>query len=215
MLPNKRKQLWTVFLLVFNKSNKRNPNINNNNHVNLKRLVNLTNLFTLSFMEMKRRDDSMKYNIKKLKVCLFLIVLFLFGSGCTGNQEQSAKENQDTNIVKVHTNNPIGQSVANQVKEKTIKREEVTGVKAVNTDKELLVALKVKQFDRFQLKNIKKKVKSDLEKMYPDHKVFVSTDQKIYLELEQLEQKLQKDQPKKKILNKEFDEIKSLMKEQA
>ncbi|RAS75451.1 YhcN/YlaJ family sporulation lipoprotein [Priestia endophytica] len=157
----------------------------------------------------------MKYNIKTLKVCLFLIVLSGFGSGCTGNQQKSAKENQDTHIVKVHTNNRIGQSVANQAKEKTIKREEVTGVKAVNTDKKLLIALKVDQFDRFQLKNIKKKVKSDLEKKYPGYKVFVSTDQKIYLELEQLEQKLQKDQPKKKILNKEFDEIESLMKEQA
>ncbi|MCY8234757.1 YhcN/YlaJ family sporulation lipoprotein [Priestia endophytica] len=157
----------------------------------------------------------MKYNIKKLKVCLFLIVLFVFGSGCTGNQEQSAKENQDTHIAKVHTNHPVDQSVANQAKGKTIKREEVTGVKAVNTDKELLVALKVEQFDRFRLKTIKKNVKSNLEKTYPDYKVFVSTDQKIFLELEQLEQKLQKDQPKKKILNKEFDEIKSLMKEQA
>ncbi|MFC0270421.1 hypothetical protein ACFFIX_02970, partial [Metabacillus herbersteinensis] len=83
------------------------------------------------------------------------------------------------------------------------------------TDKELLLAVKVDQFDRFRLKKIEKKVKSDLEKTYPDHKIEVSTDSKIFLELEQLEQKLQKDKTKMKTLKKEFDKIKSLMKEKA
>ncbi|MBT6252482.1 MAG: hypothetical protein HOI84_04165 [Flavobacteriaceae bacterium] len=157
----------------------------------------------------------MKNKVKIVNIGLFLIVIIGLGSGCTGNQNQFANNNDDANIVKVHTSKPIDQSVANQAKEKVIKEEEISGVKAVNTDKELLLAVKVDHFDRLRLKNIEKKVKSDLEKAYPDHKIEVSTDSKMYLELEQLEKKLQKDKTKMKTLKKEFDKIKSLMKEKA
>ena len=71
-------------------------------------------------------------------------------------------------ISQVHTSKPINQSVANHAKEKMITKEEISDVKAVNTDKELLVAIKVENFNRFRLKKIEKTVKSDLEKMYPE-----------------------------------------------
>lgn len=157
----------------------------------------------------------MKDKITLLKIFLLLLITIGLSSGCIGNQNQFANNNDDANVVKVHTSKPIDQSVSNEAKEKVIKEKEVSGVKAVNTDKELLLAVKVDQFDRFRLKNIEKKVKSDLEKAYPNHKIIVSTDSKMYLELEQLEQKLQKDKTEKKTLKKEFDKIKSLMKEKA
>ncbi|WP_257962476.1 YhcN/YlaJ family sporulation lipoprotein [Bacillus sp. UMB0893] len=153
--------------------------------------------------------------MKTLNICLIIVAAIGIGSGCNGNQNQLGSDNNDMNIEYVHTSKPIDQSVANQSKEKVIKEEEISGVKAVNTDKELLLAVKVDQFDRFRLKDIKKKVKADLEKKYPEYEIFVSTDQKIYLELEQLEQKLQKDHTQKKSLKKSFDKIKSLMKEKA
>ncbi|WP_368659662.1 YhcN/YlaJ family sporulation lipoprotein (plasmid) [Metabacillus halosaccharovorans] len=157
----------------------------------------------------------MKDKITLLKIFLLLLITIGLSSGCIGNQNQFANNNDDANVVKVHTSKPVDQSIANQAKEKVIKEEEISGVKAVNTDKELLLAVKVDQFDRFRLKNIEKKVKSDLEKAYPDYKILVSTDSKMYLELEQLEEKLQKDKIKMKSLKKEFDKIKSLMKEKA
>ncbi|MCM3413194.1 YhcN/YlaJ family sporulation lipoprotein [Metabacillus litoralis] len=157
----------------------------------------------------------MKDKITLLKIFLLLLITIGLSSGCIGNQNQFANNNDDANVVKVHTRKPIDQSIANQAKEKVIKEEEISGVKAVNTDKELLLAVKVDQFDRFRLKNIEKKVKSDLEKAYPNYKILVSTDSKMYLELEQLEEKLQKDKIKMKSLKKDFDKIKSLMKEKA
>ncbi|MFP3511503.1 hypothetical protein SB775_17995 [Peribacillus sp. SIMBA_075] len=54
-----------------------------------------------------------------------------------------------------------------------------------------------------------------MEKEYPDRKILVSTDLKMYLELDQLEQKIQKDNTKRKKLEKDFNKIKSLMKEQT
>lgn len=153
----------------------------------------------------------------KDKISKLILVLTVIGlsSGCNENQNQLGDNNNDLSISQVHTSKPINQSVANQAKEKVIKEKEISDVKAVNTDKELFVAIKVENFDRFRLKKIKKKVKSDVEKMFPDHRVFVSTDSKMYLELDQLEQKLQKDNLNMKNLKKDFNKIKSLMKEQT
>ncbi|MGY3718708.1 hypothetical protein ACWE42_24690 [Sutcliffiella cohnii] len=50
--------------------------------------------------------------------------------------------NKDLSISQVHTSKPIDQSVANHAKEKMITKDEITDVRAVNTDKELLVAIR-------------------------------------------------------------------------
>ncbi|KQU23328.1 hypothetical protein ASG65_03090 [Bacillus sp. Leaf13] len=156
----------------------------------------------------------MKYKMKTLKTFLFLITVIGFVSGCSGNSNQ-IDNNKNLNISKVHTSSPIEQSVANQAKDRLLAEEEVSDVKAVNSDKELLVAVKVDNFDRFRLTSIKKQAQSDLENMFPDYKILISTDQKMFLELDQLEQKLEKDKTKMDSLKKDFKEIKSLMKEQT
>ncbi|MET3319306.1 UNVERIFIED_ORG: ABC-type phosphate transport system auxiliary subunit [Peribacillus simplex] len=156
----------------------------------------------------------MKYKMKTLKTILFLITVIGFVSGCSGNSNQ-IDNNKNLNISKVHTSSPIKQSVANQAKDRVLAEEEVSDVKAVNSDKELLVAVKVDNFDRFRLKSVKKQAQSDLENMFPDYKILISTDQKMFLELDQLEQKLEKDKTKMDSLKKDFKEIKSLMKEQT
>lgn len=152
--------------------------------------------------------------MKTLKTFLFFITVIGFVSGCSGNSNQ-IDNNKNLNISKVHTSSPIDQSVANQAKDRLLADDEVSDVKAVNSDKELLVAVKVDNFDRFRLKSIEKQAKSDLENMFPDYKVLVSTDQKMFLELDQLEQKLEKEKTKMDSLKKDFKRIKSLMKEQA
>ncbi len=85
----------------------------------------------------------------------------------------------------------------------------------MNTDKELLVAIKVENFNRFRLKTIEKTVKSDLEKIYPNHKVVVSSDKKMFWELEKIEQRLQKNNTNKKSLKKDLKKLKSLIKEKT
>ena len=147
----------------------------------------------------------MKGNITKFKIFLLLLTIIGLGSGCNGNQNQLGDNNKDLSISQVHTSKPINQSVANHAKEKMITKDEISDVKAVNTDKELLAAIKVENFNRFRLKNIEKTVKSDLEKMYPDHKVFVSADKKMFWELEKIEQRLQKNNTNKKNFKKGFE----------
>jgi hypothetical protein len=132
---------------------------------------------------LKHRGDFMKDKISKLKVFLLVLMVIGLGTGCNTNQNQIGNNNKDLSISQVHTSKPINQSVANQAKEKVIKEEEISDVKAVNTDKELLVAIKVDNFHRFRLKKIEKKIKSDLEKAYQNYKILVSNDSKMYLEL--------------------------------
>jgi hypothetical protein len=163
----------------------------------------------------KNGGDFMKYKITKLTTFLFILIIIGFGTGCNGNQNQLGEKNNDLSISQVHTNKPIDQSVANHSKEKIITKDEISDVKAVNTDKELLAAIKVENFNRFRLKKIEKAVKSDLEKMYPNHKVVVSADKKMFWELEKIEQRLQKNNTNKKSLKKDLKKLESLLKEQT
>ncbi|MFS0673736.1 YhcN/YlaJ family sporulation lipoprotein [Ornithinibacillus sp. 179-J 7C1 HS] len=157
----------------------------------------------------------MKGNITKLKILLLLLIIIGIGSGCNENQNQMGYNNKDLSISQVHTSKPFDQSIANQAKEKMITKDEITDVRAVNTDKELLVAIKVENFNRFRLKTIEKTVKSDLEKIYPNHKVVVSSDKKMFWELEKIEQRLQKNNTNKKSLKKDLKKLKSLIKEKT
>lgn len=157
----------------------------------------------------------MKGNITKLKILLLLLTIIGIGSGCNENQNQMGYNNKDLSISQVHTSKPFDQSIANQAKEKMITKDEITDVRAVNTDKELLVAIKVENFNRFRLKTIEKTVKSDLEKIYPNHKVVVSSDKKMFWELEKIEQRLQKNNTNKKSLKKDLKKLKSLIKEKT
>ncbi|MEM5595105.1 YhcN/YlaJ family sporulation lipoprotein [Niallia circulans] len=157
----------------------------------------------------------MKDKITKIKIFLSILAVIGFGTGCNDNQNQLDEDNNHLGISQVHTSKPIGQSVANRAKEKIITKEEISDVKAVNTDKELFVAIKVDNFDRFRLKSIEKTVKSDLEKMYPNHKVVVSTDKKMFWELEKIEQRLQKNNMNKKSLKKDLQKLESILKEQT
>uniref|UniRef100_UPI003670F6E5 YhcN/YlaJ family sporulation lipoprotein n=1 Tax=Nocardia halotolerans TaxID=1755878 RepID=UPI003670F6E5 len=157
----------------------------------------------------------MKGNITKLKILLLLLIIIGIGSGCNENQNQMGYNNKDLSISQVHTSKPFDQSIANQAKEKMITKDEITDVRAVNTGKELLVAIKVENFNRFRLKTIEKTVKSDLEKIYPNHKVVVSSDKKMFWELEKIEQRLQKNNTNKKSLKKDLKKLKSLIKEKT
>jgi Sporulation lipoprotein YhcN/YlaJ (Spore_YhcN_YlaJ) len=149
--------------------------------------------------------------IKNVKIGLLILMVIGLCTGCNGNHDQDT--NEDLNDSQV--SKPISQSVANQATKNVSLEEEISNVMAVNTDKDLLVAIKVKQFDRFQLKKIEKNIKSELEKRYPNYSILVSADQKMYFELVKLDEKLQKNTMSMKNLKKDTKRIKSLMKEQT
>lgn len=152
-------------------------------------MVERPTFFGLQIME-KHGDDFMIDIVSKLTISLLILVVVGYATGCNGNQKQLGEDNNNLSTSQVHTSMPIHQAVSKQTKEKIITKDEISDVKAVNTD---LVALKVDNFDRLQLKKIEETAKTEVEKNYPNHKVFLSTDKKLFWELEQLEEKLQKD----------------------
>ncbi|MGE7762742.1 YhcN/YlaJ family sporulation lipoprotein [Peribacillus sp. NPDC097895] len=156
----------------------------------------------------------MPYKLK-CYTSIFSLIIVLLITGCSTNSSQIDNKDQDLEIRKVHTNNPIDQSVANQAKDTLSNADGVTDVKAVNSNKELLVALKVENFDRLRLKKIEKKAQTELKNTFPDYKILVSTDQKMFIELDQLEQKVERDHTKIESLIKDFKRLKALLNEKT
>lgn len=119
-------------------------------------------------------------NIIILSIGIISIIL----TGCTNNLNNEKK----INVTKVTSKETLNdQSISNHVKELLVKEKEVRDVKAVNTDKEIIVDAAINHMDRFQLKDIEKRLTKMVEKENPNHKVTLSTDKKIFLELEKLE----------------------------
>ncbi|NUJ16459.1 hypothetical protein FKN04_07585 [Bacillus glycinifermentans] len=146
----------------------------------------------------------------------FLICVFLlFSSAVTiGCQDQNAAEGQSGAVRNVSTKDgKTDQSVANQAKKRLLKKEEVTEVRGANSKKDLVLAVQVEHMDRFRLKDIEKKSKEQLKKEFPGYSIEISTDQKIFWELDKLEKQLQHKNVSSKKLNKKLNKIKQLMKE--
>jgi Sporulation lipoprotein YhcN/YlaJ (Spore_YhcN_YlaJ) len=151
------------------------------------------------------------------KACLFLMVFLLGVFGCNGTAENSQSHNVTrTGYQQNNSTLPAyDQSPSKKAEEKVKKMEEVTEVVAVNTDKELLVAFKIKHLQRFRLKKIESKVDKQLKKAFPDHKLTVSSDLKIFIETSKLKDKMKREKLSKKEVSKKIEKITKLSKEQT
>ena len=157
----------------------------------------------------------MKTNIIKLMVALAVVSAGCAGcsSGQNQSQNQNASPQQNVNIVPTKWGSPIDQSIANEAKKRVIRRKEVTEVHAANSKKDLMVAVKLKTFQRFNSQQIVKKIAKSLQKDYPKRKVQVSSDKKIFAEVADLENKLKKDEVSPKQLEKKMKRINRFMKD--
>ncbi|MEK3797225.1 YhcN/YlaJ family sporulation lipoprotein [Peribacillus sp. FSL H8-0477] len=148
--------------------------------------------------------------MKHIKILLSLVVMMSL-AGCT---DQNAKESDPKpSVTNVHSKTVVSQSPSVTAREEIKKRKDVSNVKAVNTEKELLVALEIEQFDRLHIKKTVKEVKSKLKKTFPNHKVEVTADSKIFLEIDKLQSKIEKNKLDTKTLKKEHKDLKKLMNE--
>lgn len=117
-------------------------------------------------------------------------VLMLFIAGCTMQnspaQKPQAQQQQLSNEdVLVNT------ELAGQVKEKAKTVDAVEDSVAVILDKEISVAAKVTGFDRLRLKSIRKEVHERITQIAPGYKVYVTTDKKLFSELQKLNSQIQ------------------------
>ncbi len=127
--------------------------------------------------------------MKVIRALLFVTILLV---GC-GTEE-------DVKVLELDGKATFDQKKADEAKQIVISMKEVVDVKGVNYKDKIYLAPKVKHFDRFRLKEIRKEGHDLVKARYHDATVHLSTDKKVYMELEKLERRLKE----KKINEKQF-----------
>ncbi|WP_156290507.1 hypothetical protein [Oceanobacillus salinisoli] len=149
------------------------------------------------------------------KIILSLIIcLILFGCG-NESADENANNNQSIEVENISANKLIDQEPSNKAKDILKKHDEVTGIKAANTSKDMIIAVQIEHNKRFQLQKIKKDLTKELKEHFKNFHVELTIDKKIYLELEKLEEKLDSKSITPSKLGKEIDRITKLSKEKT
>ncbi|WP_088102291.1 YhcN/YlaJ family sporulation lipoprotein [Halalkalibacter urbisdiaboli] len=137
----------------------------------------------------------------------FLCLLTLL-AGCQGVTGQS----EEVRPLMLGEKPEVSQNKADEAKQIVLSMDEVLEVKGVELDDDIYIAPRVKQFDRFHLKGIRKEGHDHIKKRYPDANVHVSTDRKIYMELEKLEKQLKENKLTEKQLKEKVKKLEDDMK---
>lgn len=159
----------------------------------------------------------MKIDLRMISTLLIVSIFTL--TGCmNNNDEQSLQrtgDNQNLELIKLQSAGINDQQAANQAKQIISEYEEVTHVRAVNAGEHLLIAIDVEHFERFELDEIERDLQEKVKKNFSNMKVTLSTDQKILLELEKLENQIETQRIDHDKLEKKVKELVSLSKEQT
>ncbi|MBA2874964.1 YhcN/YlaJ family sporulation lipoprotein [Thermaerobacillus caldiproteolyticus] len=152
------------------------------------------------------------------KYVTMLMVVTLLIVGCAREKEIKQQSLQGTNMIKTNRDGTaysykVNQSIAKQAVQHIKARKEVRDAVAVNTSKKLLVAYQVKHMHRFRMKQIKKDIEQQLKQLFPNHKIIVSSDLKIFWKTNELRDKINKDGMNEKQINKQIKKLKKLSEE--
>ncbi|MDT8860084.1 hypothetical protein N0O92_07540 [Alkalihalobacillus sp. MEB130] len=144
-----------------------------------------------------------------MKRSLLGMVILCLVSGC----QNLTGATPDVRPMQLSENAIIDQGQADEAKEIVLSMEEVVEIKGVSDNENTIyLAPRVKHFDRFRLKEIRKYGYDSVKKRYPDATVFLSTDQKIFMELEKLETELKNKTISEQRLQEQLNKLKDMMK---
>lgn len=154
-----------------------------------------------------------------MKRCFFIVICLLIFSGCQEEPrttpDNRGNQSLDVDLTKLSTQSSIDQTYANEAKDYLKNIEDITAIQAVNTNDQMMITIEIDYLKRFELETKRKELVKQLKETFPHLEVFVSTDQKIILELEQVEQALQQNQLSKTELEKKIKELMDLAKEET
>ncbi|GAE25654.1 lipoprotein [Halalkalibacter wakoensis JCM 9140] len=144
--------------------------------------------------------------MRMTKAGIFFLCIIL--TGC----QNLTGATPDVKPMTLSSNAVVEQDQADEAKEIVLSMEEVVEIKGVsNNDNRIYLAPRVKHFDRFRLKEIRKSGYDSVKKRFPEATVFLSTDQKIYMELEKLETELKNQTISEERLNKRLTKLEEMM----
>lgn len=118
-----------------------------------------------------------------MKKALLGLLIILMLVGCGAAKKPQTYQGAVEDIV-------VDAESARQVKKIALAVDGVQQATAVVVDKEISVAAKVRGFDRLRLKSIRKEIHQGIKKEYQGYAVHVTTDKKLFKELQQLEQQI-------------------------
>ena len=143
--------------------------------------------------------------MKKLVVVVCLSIIF-FINGCG-----IVKQGDEKPIYFSQSEN-INQTKADEAKQIVLSMNEVIAVRGASFEDDIFIAIKVNQFDRLFLDRIRKEASDKIKKRYPEITAHVSTDKKVFLELEKLEKQIQENKVKTSEIKKQWIRIEKFMK---
>ena len=150
--------------------------------------------------------------MKRHVVVISFLLLLILNACATNDTGQSANETNPS-ILRTSTNHK--QEPSEHAKELIEQEHEVNEVIAINNDDVIVIGIAPKHHDRLQLEKLKKNLKDSVESSFNKHKIELSTDQKIVLELRKLDEQLASGALSRAELNKELERIRKLSKEQT
>lgn len=143
------------------------------------------------------------------KVAWISLLLLLAGCG---------PEHDETTLIE--TANPQAvqldgkhDGLAAEIKKEADSLDEIYDTAVIKGTKQLLVAYKVRHFNRFQMKKIEKKVNEKVSGLAKNTEVVVSSDYKIFLELVRLKEDMQANKITEKEADKRLEAIVKLKRE--
>ncbi|GGM20041.1 hypothetical protein GCM10011351_02340 [Paraliobacillus quinghaiensis] len=145
---------------------------------------------------------------------VLLIILIL--TGCQQEAKPPLVSNPlDDNLQQVKQPIRDNHLISNEINGQVIEDfDSVADVISMKHKQEVIVAIKATTFQQINEQKIEKKVKKRLENYNPDLKFFVSSDQKIFIEINQLQEEAKNDITNQK-LEKRFKKIKKLLTDNA
>lgn len=133
------------------------------------------------------------------------LILMLCTAGCTlqNSPVQKPQTRQQQSLNKAV---PAEVELAGRAGDKARTVDAVKDSTAVVLGKEISVAVRVTGFDRLKLKTIRRNVHEKISQMAPGYQVHVTTDKKIFSELEKLQSRIQRGEAPDR-LKAELDKI--------
>lgn len=145
---------------------------------------------------------------------VFILLTLLFLCACTGTEIKQMESDPGVVQTKSGAEDLALQPAAKDAKDKAGNMKQVKYARAVELNRDLFVVIEPKHQYTFQSETLTKKLKSELEKEWPDKEVRVTTDHKFFLELDKLEKRIQNETITKNTLNIELDKLKKLLEQQ-
>ncbi|HHW39126.1 MAG TPA: hypothetical protein GXX18_18140 [Bacillales bacterium] len=154
--------------------------------------------------------------MKKAPFLFIISFLYFLLTGCSQTEPETiTKGIRPVKMSTTGSQQTIDQDDANKAKNILLRKDQVKLVRSVQSKDLLIAAVELDHWNTFKFKSLTNEMKKTLEKEIKIKNVEVTTDHKIFIELEKLEQKVINDNISEKKLDKELKQISKLMKEQT